>query len=210
MRILVFGDSIAQGFWDVDGGWVNMIRKQFDQQVICGTNIDSPTVFNLGVSGDSSSDILMRFEHEVKARASEELAIIISVGVNDSRIEAGTPYSDTLAYAQNLDLILKLAKQYSTKIIFIGLTPCVDARTNPVAWGDIRYSNERLKNFDGTLSEFCMSMDMPFVPTYEAFTEAQSRDDLLPDGLHPNSEGHRLIASLVTQKLDKLSSTVWI
>lgn len=31
MRVLVFGDSITQGFWDTEGGWVERLRKYYDQ-----------------------------------------------------------------------------------------------------------------------------------------------------------------------------------
>jgi lysophospholipase L1-like esterase len=30
MIVLVFGDSIAQGYWDSEGGWVERLRKAND------------------------------------------------------------------------------------------------------------------------------------------------------------------------------------
>lgn len=62
MRVLVFGDSITQGFWDLDGGWVARLRRTYDKQMIEGVNDDPPSLFNLGVSGDSSDDIVTRFD----------------------------------------------------------------------------------------------------------------------------------------------------
>ena len=118
MRVLIFGDSITQGFWDVDGGWVSRIRKQYDQTVVNTDDYDQPTIFNLGVSGNSSDDVLARFDSETKVRATEELAFVIAIGVNDARTKAGVDYSDTNRYRQNLSEILKLANQYSSKILF--------------------------------------------------------------------------------------------
>ncbi len=88
MRVLVFGDSITQGFWDMEGGWVSRIRKHYDQQMIYDADNDLPSIFNLGVSADSSDDVLVRFENETKVRATEEIAFIIAIGVNDARTKA--------------------------------------------------------------------------------------------------------------------------
>lgn len=204
MRVLIFGDSIAQGFWDIEGGWVSRIRKYYDQQMIDGIDNDPPTIFNLGVSGNSSGDVLARFEGETEARATEELAFVIAVGVNDARIKAGVNYSDTNLYRQNLGEILKLAKQYSNKVLFVGLTPCVEERSNPVSWGNTGYTNNRIKEFDDTLRKFCKENQVPFVEVFEKFAKAEAENELLPDSLHPNDKGHQLIADLVKPKLQEL------
>lgn len=204
MRVLIFGDSITQGFWDVDGGWVARLRKDYDQLAVKADDYNQPTIFNLGVSGDSSDDILRRIESETKARATEELAFIFAVGVNDSRIKAGVNYSEIDRYKHNLSEILKLARQYSGKVLFIGLTPCVDERSNPVSWGDTGYTNDRIKEFDTALREFCKDSQLPFVEVYEPFAKAEAETELLPDSLHPNDNGHQLIAELVKPKLEEL------
>jgi hypothetical protein len=69
MRVLVFGDSITQGYWDTDGGWVDRIRRHFD--TIQATDLqdnDEPTIFNLGISADNSRNILERIETETISR----------------------------------------------------------------------------------------------------------------------------------------------
>ena len=207
MRVLIFGDSITQGFWDIDGGWVSRIRKHYDQQMIDGTDNDPPTIFNLGLSGDSSDDVLARFESETKTRATEELAFVIAIGVNDARTKAGVNYSDARRYKQNLGEILKLAKQYSNKILFVGLTPCVEERSNPVSWGNTGYTNGRIREFDNALREFCQESQVPFIEVYEPFTKAEAESELLPDSLHPNDKGHQLIADLVMPSLLEILSS---
>lgn len=204
MRVLIFGDSITQGFWDIEGGWVSRIRKHYDQQMIDGTDNDPPTIFNLGVSGNCSDDVLARFEDETKARATEELAFVVAIGVNDARTKAGVNYSDPTRYKQNLSEILRLAKEYSSRILFVGLTPCIEERSNPVSWGDTGYTNGRIKEFDDTLREFCEESQVPFVEVYEPFAKTEAENELLPDSLHPNDKGHQLIADLVTPGLFEL------
>jgi len=205
MNILIFGDSITQGFWGIDGGWVSYIRKYYDQQKVLDSAIDPPAVYNLGVSGDSSDDVLARFEHEAQARSKEEeLAFVIAVGVNDARTKAGINYSETTRYKNNLEQILQLAKQHSDKILFVGLTSCVEERSNPVSWGDTGYTNDRIKAFDDTLREFCEENHVPMVEVFEPFSKIEAETELLPDGLHPNDKGHKLIADLVKPHLEAI------
>lgn len=204
MRVLVFGDSIAQGFWDPDGGWVSHLRTYYDQQKLQGTDADPPNIFNLGVSGDSSDDVLDRVNSEAKARAIEDLAFVFAIGINDSRTKAGKDYSDTDRYSKNLSEILKIARKYSDKILFVGLTPCVEERTNPVAWGNTCYDNKRIREFDNTLRGFCIQNQLSFVDIFEPFNDKQNTTELLQDGLHPNSIGHQLISNLVLAKLKSI------
>jgi len=204
MRVLVFGDSITQGFWDVEGGWVSRLRKAYDQKAIETDDYDQPTIFNMGVSGDSSDDVLARFDNETKVRANEELAFVFAIGVNDARTKAGVNFSDVERYRKNLTEIVTQAQQYSDKILFVGLTPCVEARSNPVSWGDTGYTNTRIKEFDSTLKEFCEQNNLSFVEIFEPFAKAESENELLPDSLHPNDNGHQLIADIVKPKLEGL------
>ena len=205
MRVLVFGDSITQGFWDLDGGWVARLRRTYDKQMIDGVNDDPPTLFNLGVSGDSSDDIVARFDSEAKARKnSENLAIVFAVGVNDSRTKADTEFSNTERYQDNLNQLWLSAKQLTDKLLFVGLTPCVESRTTPVRWGDTGYTNDRIQAFDKTLKDFCEQNNLAFVEVFETFQTKQQTTELLPDGLHPNKAGHQLIADIVGPKIAEL------
>ncbi len=205
MRILIFGDSVTQGFWDTEGGWANRIRRYYDEKVLSSQNYDLPTIFNLGVSGNTSEDLLVRFENEVKVRIYEEVAIVIAIGVNDSRIDSGINYSSPENYTKNLAELLAIAERYTKKILFVGLTPCVDSHSNPVSWDEtVGYTSTNITAFDAALNEFCTQNKIKFVEILEPFTAAQSKTELLPDSLHPNNQGHQLIADLVLPKLQEL------
>jgi len=59
-RICVFGASIAWGAWDPDGGgWVTRLRRYFE------INDYDIEVYNLGVSGNTTKDLLKRFKTNV-------------------------------------------------------------------------------------------------------------------------------------------------
>ncbi len=42
MHIIVFGDSIAQGFWDKKGGWVQRLREVFDEKMLLALSASDP------------------------------------------------------------------------------------------------------------------------------------------------------------------------
>lgn len=204
MRVLIFGDSITQGFWDTDGGWVQRIRKAYDEETI-KADYELPTIFNMGISGDSSGDIVERFEAETKARYNDDgVGFVFAVGVNDSRTKSGVNFSSPEEYRKNLEKLLAIARQYSDKIVFVGLTPCVEERSNPVSWGDTGYTNDRIRQFNQVLEYFCRANSVEFVDILTPFTEAEAKTELLPDSLHPNNEGHQLIADIVSPRLQDI------
>jgi len=64
MKVLIFGDSITQGFWDIEGGWAARLRKTYDQKAVDSDDYDQPTIFNLGVSGNSNGDVIKPLKKE--------------------------------------------------------------------------------------------------------------------------------------------------
>ena len=62
MIICIFGDSVTWGAYDPEqGGWATRLRNYFEAQE---NNID---VYNLGISGDATADLLKRIEVEAKS-----------------------------------------------------------------------------------------------------------------------------------------------
>lgn len=202
MRILVFGDSITYGKVDSEGGWAARIRKYFDQQAAKNYSRDFPNVYNQGISGDTAEDILKRFDVETEARLEEESIFVLAVGTNDASIDNGTPRYTEEQFQSNFEEILGKMEKHSGKILVLGLLPVDENLTTPIPWRPQRhYTNKQTVLFDGIIKEICQSRNLPHVPLFEAFKD---KLDLFPDGLHPNDEGHRLIADLVRPELEKL------
>lgn len=212
MRVLVFGASITQGFWDTEGGWVARLRRHYDQiQVKRPTTYDQPEIFNLGISGDTTKGVLERFKNETEARLwpGEKFAFIFSVGTNNAVIENGINRSSPKEYGADLEKLIAQAREFSKLIMFVGLPPCEESKTTPIPWDKtIHYTNERIVLIDKAMREICIRNDFIHVPVFELFQEKIAKnEDLLADGLHPNNEGHELIFQLVRPKLDELINT---
>lgn len=212
MRVLIFGDSITQGFWDTDGGWVDRLRHHYDSlQVTDLQGRDEPTIFNLGVSADNSANILQRIAPETTARTRHNKLpiVVIQIGINDSSIDesaddggVGLPIE---TYEQNLREIIKTIKPLSSHIIFVGLSACDESRTTPVSWGDFHYTNQNIKQYEDTMAKVAAELNVPFIPIFDAFlAESKKGVDLLPDGLHPNNAGHAFMYRIISEKLAPL------
>jgi len=193
--ILIFGDSITWGAIDYEkGGWVERLK------VYMGENYDID-VYNLGVSGDKTPDLLERFESETTARIEEdeEVVLIFAVGINDSyfvhsKNDIMTPPEK---FKENIQKLTGLAQKFSSKVVFVGLTPVDEPKTTPIPWNtDKSYKNENIKKYNGVIKNICNEQNVPFVDIFDRWIELDYKN-LLTDGLHPNSKGHQEIYETV-------------
>lgn len=196
-NILAFGASILYGAWDREGGWVSRLRKYVDEKNSENLDESSCFVYNLGISGDSSQDLLSRFDMEAKARIgnNEESLFIISIGVNDCMLDNETGLNNVPKenYIENLQKIINLAGKYSGKVIFMGFFPVNETKVDPIPWRPgCSYKNEYIEQYNGAMESVAEENKIPFINLYKKFSNLDYRK-LLKDGVHPNSEGHELI-----------------
>jgi lysophospholipase L1-like esterase len=210
MRVLVFGASITQGFWDTKGGWVQRLRSHYDtiKTQDISKEDEYPDIFNLGISGNTTKDVLNRLQNETKARITNKSnsAIVFSIGTNNAAVEVnGKEWSTPEEYRTELEEIISQTKELTAKIIFVGLPCCDESRTTPVSWLAINYTNERLLLFDKVAREVCLKHNIAHIAIYEPMQKQLNKGtNLFEDGLHPNNEGHELIFKLVQPELDRL------
>ena len=207
MRILFFGDSITQGFWGIEGGWVERIRKHFDTLAVADLdNSKQPYVFNLGISGDTTRSLLKRIESETSVRIwqNEPIMVVIAIGTNDDLFEASEQWVPPEDFKANLKKIISLLQPITNTIMLIGNPACDESKTTPVSWGDFTYTNKELQRSEATIAEAAKEHGLPYVPIFEEFKQKlDAGADLLADGLHPNDAGHQFIADKVLPKLEE-------
>lgn len=204
-RICIFGDSIAWGSRDTkEGGWATMLKKDFAKLG------QFNQVYNLAISGTYSPYILKQMKVEINHRMEKKYkkkhTIIISTGVNDSKlvknIKALVNLND---FESNLVEMISLSKEYSKKIIMIGLTPVDESRTNPLEYElNSFYKNKRIKAYNKILKKICEKAGIPFVDIFNKWLKMDYKD-LLFDGLHPNSKGHKVLYQDIREMLKKES-----
>lgn len=200
MRILIFGDSTAQGYYDLEmGGWAN--RLFIENMRHKARRTDNHTeIFNVAVSGDTTRRIIERLRAEATARKWEDepIMLIFAVGVNDAMLDNGQPLSSPEQYRSELEELYTIAQPLAQHIVFVGLEAVNEAESNPWIFNGgthtLSWTNERIGQFDAVLQDFVTEKSAHFVPVFKQFRDAQAQGKTLhEDGLHPNAAGHQII-----------------
>lgn len=205
-HILIFGDSIVWGAWDKEGGWAQRIKSFVDHDAVRADKHNYAAVYCLGVDGNNTLDLLERFDIEIEARQDEgeDTLVIVAIGVNDSQFllkekKNRVPLNQ---YKANLVELINKAKQHGASIVFIGLTP-VDKRVDPTPWNlDKAYKLRFIQDYEDILKKTCKEGNIPFIEVLSKFMENNYKN-LLIDGLHPTTKGHKIIFEEVLKYLTK-------
>lgn len=199
-QILVFGDSETYGAWDTKGGWAGRLKSLVTEKTIVTKQKFYCTLHNLGISGNTTTDLLLRVEFETNQRMKEkdETIIIFEIGANDSiRNSKNIAWTAPEKFGENLGKLINIARKYSSKIIFIGLSPVDETKATPVLWDDeVFYSNTRLHEYNEIIKTVCTKNNVPFIDIFGKWTK-DDYNKLLEDGLHLNSKGHKKIFDAV-------------
>lgn len=200
MRILIFGDSVAQGYYDLDqGGWVNLLYLDTLVRKVRSTTYTTE-LFNLSVSGDDTRRVMQRLEAEIEGRRWQDdpIVLVFAVGLNDTRITNDVPFSSPEQYRNDLEELYAIATRHAQQVIFVGLPAVFEPESAPWKFNagtdELSWTNERIEKFDKVLASFAKDKGASFVPIFDAYMRRQQNGETLhADGLHPDALGHRLI-----------------
>jgi len=191
-HICVFGDSIAYGYGDTEkGGWVNRLKIElFSKNKFT-------EVLDVSVPGDTSRRLLDRFAREVSVRRAD--IVIFAIGINDSQYRS-TPENFLVPMAefeQNLRKLVSQARQFTQKIVLVGLSPVDEAKTRPIfTVTRTHYTNQNAAKYDAVVQKVAQGEGLPYVSVFGLLATAD-----LPDGLHIAASGHAKIYLKVEQAL---------
>ncbi len=203
-KILVFGGSSVYGFWDHQGGWVNRLRSYVDKKNVSEKQYFCQ-VYNQGIDGDSTKNVLDRFDFETKfrlrtAEKDEKVALIFQVGANDSQyIKSKDKKRATIEQmSNNLLNIVKIARVYTPFIFFVGLNLIDEKLTNPTQRNsDIYFHNHAIMNYNEVIKNFCKENEIVFIQTID------NPPNISFDGIHSDSIGHEIIFEQVKRVLEQ-------
>lgn len=207
MNIIIFGDSIAWGAWDREGGWAGRLGRWANEISIRSEFAKEIYVYNLGIPGDSTRTLLERAKDELDRRTDDDLILIFAIGANDTtfdpkddnRIPAVSPEE----FRANMEKLIAQGRYYNAKsIIFIGLTPCNEDKTIPVSWDKhIAYSNFWLNEYREVMEDVVQENNVSYIAMWDVFAEGDWRS-MLPDGIHPNAQAHEKMFQEVKKFLE--------
>ena len=151
--------------------------------------------------------MLQRIEPSIQSArvSSKEVAIVFSVGVNDSRhIVAGNVEQETIErYKQNIDSAINIFKKYTDRILIVGLTT-THPEHDDVHAKDFVYNRDRIAKYNSVLKDAAEKVDVAFVPV--AHVLAGNAELFYTDNLHLSDSGHAALAANMKLEIKKLLS----
>ena len=213
LRIVAFGDSTTAQRSNIDQVYAHRLR-----QLLAAENIQAE-VINAGVGGNTTMLALQRFHEQVLAHRPD--IVIIQFGLNDSVIEvhqgATEPRTPRAQYEKNIEFFVRALLTQGARVILM--------TANPVLWTDDfrkiygkppynqadRWGMNLLNaKYAQSVRDIARAHSLPLIDVYQLYLDydqvpGQQAADLLPDGLHPNDEGHRMVAELLAREIRRLS-----
>ncbi|MBM4132625.1 MAG: arylesterase [Nitrospira sp.] len=177
-KIVAFGDSLTAGFGvSPDESYPAQLQRKLDQ---AGYRYQ---VINAGVSGDTTAGGVRRIDWVLKGRPR---IVIVELGAND-----GLRGLDLKETGSNLEQILQRLQEASVPVVLAGM------KLPPNYGAD--YTG-RFTALYGDLAKKYRAIYLPFflegVAAHPALNQA--------DGIHPTSEGYRLVVDHLLPVLEPL------
>jgi acyl-CoA thioesterase I len=178
--VLFLGDSLTEG--------VGVAKEQAFPEVLATLSAAQGkpiNVINAGVSGATSASGLSRLKWHLKGKVKPDI-VVLALGAND-----GLRGLDLQALRKNLEDVIVFAKKHSLKVVLAGMRV-------PPNYG-IQYS----ERFAATYDDLARAHQIPIIPFLLAGVGGEAKLNQ-PDGIHPNAEGHKILAKNVLSVLAPL------
>ena len=181
-KLICLGDSLTFG--------LRVPQSQTWPRLVQETGVE---VVSLGICGDTTGGMLARLQTVLREQGRSAAVVLIMGGSNDIF------YSGTDVGARsNIGAMVH-------QVIAAGLTPVVGIplpivpEDAPKDWEPVANFYEAAKLLDTYcqwLKTYCKAFGIPTVDFRADFIDSQGkvRRELFCDGLHPNTQGHRLMA----------------
>jgi acyl-CoA thioesterase-1 len=182
VKLVAFGDSLTAGYLlKPDESFPAQLAKALAAK---GYSVD---VGNAGVSGDTTTAALERFEWAIPPGTE---AVILELGANDAL--RGQPPAEAKA---NLETIITRLKERNVAILLAGMRA-------PTNWGP-----EYQREFDAMYADLAARHGLILFPF---FLDGVALDKTLnlDDGLHPNAKGIARIVENIMPKVEELLQQV--
>lgn len=196
--VILFGDSVFFGIgashWNK--GCARILKKR----------LKGTPVFVKARNFDSTREGKIKLETEVSTKGGFS-HIVIFFGNNDCRLVAvNTPRVDLDEFKSNLKYMIKTVRGVNLQVILSNLQP-IDSklfyRTLPDQKAFIRMEETPYlwhKRYSEACREVAMQEGVCLVDIHSVLKE-QKEKILASDGLHPNDEGHMIIADKIFEAL---------
>ena len=178
-RIVLMGDSITE-FW-----------KTTDN-----TFFQNTTLINRGISGQTTSQMLLRFRQDAINLKPE--IIVILAGINDIAENTGPISLENIL--GNILSMAELAKTNNIKIVLSSVLPA-----NKFPWRPDLQPAEKVIELNAMIEKYCQENKIPYIDYYSKMVDNQKGLDakFTNDGVHPTLAGYKIMEPLLKEALAK-------
>lgn len=174
-KLVILGDSLTEGLGVAkDSAFPHLLELKLN------TLGPAWQVINAGVSGSTTASALSRVRWHLKSNPND---ILIILGANDGLRGLKTEQSE-----KNLSAAIEFAQKEKVKVLLGGL------------YMPPNYGKDYTDKFKVMYSQLAKKYKLPLVPF---ILDKVAGDPKLnqPDGLHPNEQGHKIIAETIYQSI---------
>ena len=181
-KLICLGDSLTFG--------LRVPQSQTWPRLVQETGVE---VVNLGICGDTTGGMLARLQPILRELGKNRAYVLIMGGSNDIF------YSGTdLGARSNIGAMVHQVMVAGLKPV-VGIPLPIAPEDAPKAWegvADFQAAAEKIAAYSQWLKDFCTAFGVPFVDFRQDFLHPDGtvRRELFVDGLHPNAQGHKLMA----------------
>jgi acyl-CoA thioesterase-1 len=174
--VVCLGDSLTEGHGvDPEQSWPSLLEARLRERGHPGVR-----VVNAGISGSTSASAVSRLRWLL---ASDPDVVILALGGNDGL--RGVALESTEA---NLEQAILLAKSRGVRVVLAGM------KIPP------NYGPDYARRFEGMYPALASRHGVALIPFLLEGVAAQP-DKNLPDGIHPNASGYRIVVDNVLETL---------
>lgn len=174
--VLFLGDSLTEGYGiNPDFAFPALIEKKIKDE-----GNKNAVVINGGVSGSTTASGLKRLQWYSKRKPTH---MVLALGANDGLRGLKVEQSEN-----NLKNIIEAAQKQGMKVILAGM----QMPTN--------YGADYRKKFEAIYPKLSKEYKIALIPFLLENVGGVSKLNL-PDGIHPNPEGHKIVAETVWKVL---------
>jgi lysophospholipase L1-like esterase len=155
-------------------------------------------VFNRGIDGQTTSQMLVRFRQDVVELHPN--ALVVLAGTNDVAGVTGPSRNEDIE--ANYASMAELARLHHIRLVFASLLP-VNNYTDDAKESFALRPRERILALNTWLKEYCSKNAFVYLDYFSAMVDDKGmlKRDLSDEGLHPNAAGYKIMASLAEKAI---------
>ncbi|MBD3182003.1 hypothetical protein GF312_06915 [Candidatus Poribacteria bacterium] len=208
LTIVTLGNSITNGIREgVDEADT---YRHILQQELSKAIKHEVKVINAGVNGDITTTAIGRLKKDVLKYNPDYVTIMF--GVNDAGYYrpatdsmADTPRVSSINFKRNLEVIIQSIKNINSKPVLITPVPMNSNYAHKDFPAYIKNGlNYLVDEYSHIIRHIALDANIPLIDVHKAFSKNTRSKEMVPDGIHPNKDGHKLISRIFLENFLKL------